>query len=100
MLLTRRGNIANALDSVHNYYEHLVVEQIHNVLTETSDLDYLADVACVALNQLPPRYIRHDVDMAFYLPSNERHDIHAQVIKAVTDAIKFVDDSKQRYDNA
>jgi hypothetical protein len=24
--------------------------------------DLLADVACVALNRLPPRYIRHQVD--------------------------------------
>lgn len=31
------------------------------------DSDYLSDVACVALNRLPARYIRHEVDMAFYM---------------------------------
>ena len=34
--------------------------------------DLLADVACVALNRLPPRYIRHEVDFAFYLSERER----------------------------
>jgi hypothetical protein len=45
----------------------------------------LADVACVALNRLAPRYIRHEVDMAFYLSERERDDTQ----RADNDAVKF-----------
>lgn len=101
MLLNRRTALASTLDSVHNYYEHLVFEQLHQVLADKlDDNDYIADIACVALNQLPPRYIRHDVDMAFYLPSSERSLIAEQVTKAVEEAIEFVDNSNKRYDSA
>ena len=39
----------------------------------------LADVACVALNRLPARYVRHDVDMVFYLTEQERKVINVSM---------------------
>ena len=81
------------IDSVHNYYESLVLEELKKALTSSDvDSEYLADVTCVALNNLPPRYIRHDVDMMFYLSSEERNEIQQRVSKAVTDAIAYVDE--------
>ena len=35
--------------------------------------DMLSDVACLCLNRLPPRYVRHDVDMMFYQESPDGH---------------------------
>ena len=52
--------------------------------------DLLADVACVALNRLQPRYIRHEVDFAFYLSERERQDGERQVDDAVEYAFGFV----------
>jgi len=52
------------------------------------DEDYLQDVACLALNMLPARYVRHDVDMAFFLTSTERNKISEMVTKSVADAIE------------
>ncbi len=52
--------------------------------------ELLADVACVALNRLPPRYIRHAVDFAFYLTERERAESDAQVQEAVDFAFGFV----------
>ena len=53
-------------DDIHNYYEHLVLERITQLgLDQTKSTDYLADLCCLALNQVPPRYIRYEVDMAF-----------------------------------
>jgi len=94
MLLTpgqRRYELPAGVDSIHNYYEHLVLEEI----SETSerahdDVDYLADIACVALNHLPPRYIRHNVDMTFFMSREEMNEIHSKVVKAVKDAIQYV----------
>jgi hypothetical protein len=37
------------------------------------------------LNRLPARYVRHDVDMMFYLTEQERHAIET----ALDDALKF-----------
>jgi hypothetical protein len=54
------------------------------------DPDLLADVACVALNRLQPRYIRHTVDFSFYLSEKERSDIERHVADAVEFAFGFV----------
>ena len=54
------------------------------------DPELLADVACVALNRLQPRYIRHEVDFAFYLTDKERIDTERHVAEAVDYAFGFV----------
>ena len=53
--------------------------------------ELLADVACVALNRLPPRYIRHEVDFRFYLTERERVEIDNAVQEAVHYAFNFVE---------
>ena len=77
---------------IENYYEHLVFERIRNTLTkeeEKSDGAYLEDVACVALNHLPPRYARHSVDLAFHLTDAEWGKMNKEVVAAVDNAIEF-----------
>jgi hypothetical protein len=81
--------MAEAFESVYNYQERLVFAAL-NELAEgyafvANDADLLADVACVALNRLAPRYIRHTVDFAFYLSDQER----AQSEQTAYDAVKF-----------
>jgi hypothetical protein len=67
-------------------FEAVLAEQEHYLLGE----DLLPDVACVALNRLPPRYIRHAVDMAFYQSEKERADSERAIADAVTYAYEFV----------
>ncbi len=55
-----------------------------------SNAELLADVACVALNRLPPRYIRHEVDYVFYLSERERGDSDRDLHDAVDYAFGFV----------
>jgi hypothetical protein len=77
--------------SVHNYYERLVAETIYQSSSRAaSDNDFMADVSCVALNHLPPRYIRHDVDMSFFMSPAERTETANKVQQAVDHAIQFV----------
>jgi hypothetical protein len=77
--------------NVHNYYERLVTESILKTDARAiSDPDFLADVSCVALNHLPPRYIRHDVDMSFFMSPVEREETENKVQTAVDYAIVFV----------
>lgn len=96
MLLTNdtRGRNIAAVDTIHNYYERMVLEETQRLLADQpTTAELLADIACVALNNLPPRYIRHDVDMAFYLSPRERIEMEDKVSAAVQEAIVFV---KQR----
>lgn len=79
-------------EQVHNYYERLVFEEVVR-LSESHpaySADMLADVACVALNRLPARYVRHDVDMMFYLTELERHTIDESLNEALSFAFGFV----------
>lgn len=83
---------------IRNYYEQMVAEEILRSLAGRSPaagVDYMADVACVALNRLPARYIRYEVDMAFYMTPDELAATHKAVSDAVRDAILFVDTHKR-----
>jgi len=78
-------------DDIHNYYEKLVTHYFSiGKFDEKYDDDFLADLTCVVLNQLPTRYIRHEVDMAFYLPASERFEMDEKVKKAISKAIEFM----------
>ena len=79
-------------EQVHNYYERLIFEEVASRSVEFPDftMDMLADVACVALNRLPARYVRHDVDMMFYLTEQERHAIQISMEEVLKFAFNFV----------
>ncbi|MFT7005766.1 MAG: hypothetical protein ACJAXJ_000265 [Colwellia sp.] len=81
----------NISDDIHNYYEKLVMHYFTlSKFDEKFDDDFLADLTCVVLNQLPTRYIRHEVDMAFYLPASERFEMEDKVKKAISKALEFM----------
>lgn len=79
---------------IHNHHERAVYEAIGQHAAEHPHLatneNLLSDVACVALNRLPPRYIRHEVDFAFYLSDKERADSQRAINEAVSFAFEFV----------
>lgn len=78
-------------EDIHNYYEKLVMQHFVTAkFDEKYDLDFIADLTCVVLNQLPTRYIRHEVDMAFYLPPSERFEMESKVKKAIAKALDFM----------
>ncbi|WP_296507763.1 late competence development ComFB family protein [Rhodoferax sp.] len=79
-------------EQVHNYYERLVFEEVvqRAALFPAYSNDMLGDVACVALNRLPARYVRHDVDMMFYLTEQERQAIELSLEEAIAFAFRFV----------
>lgn len=80
--------------SVHNIHEQAIFDAVtataarHPGLAGNANL--LADVACVALNRMPPRYIRHDVDLAFFLTEREREANERAIAEAVEHAYGFV----------
>lgn len=83
-------------DDIHNYYENLVLDQIHAMgLDKSKDADYLADLSCMVLNEVPPKYIRYEVDMAFFLPQSERLQMELNVKNAIEKAMGFMDKNKK-----
>jgi hypothetical protein len=80
-------------DLIHNHHERAVTEAVRTGAAHfphLRDTELLADVVCVALNRLPPRYIRHEVDFAFYLTDRERSENEKAIAEAVTFAFEFV----------
>jgi len=82
------------IDSIHNHHERTVIEAVNAKAAQyphvANNQELLADVACVALNRLPPRYIRHEVDFSFYLSDKERAETQRAIDEAVQFAFEFV----------
>jgi hypothetical protein len=82
-----------AFASIHNHNEQIVLDAVlaqRDVYPAVASDELMADVACVALNRLPPRYIRHTIDFAFYTPDRERIETDNAVHEAVHQAFAFV----------
>ena len=80
-------------EGIYNLYEHLVFEEIRNALDNPNinfSSDDAEDVACVALNHLPPRYVHHSIDIAYFVKDDEKQAMHKATMEAVNNAIAFV----------
>jgi hypothetical protein len=75
-----------------------VIEYIMNTVAHEPDIDegFLEDVACLALNQLPARYVRHDTDMAFSLTARERERMQHRITEAVLHATQLVREHRRK----
>ena len=81
-------------ENIDNYYEKMVADALAIRLKDSNmDIEELADIACVALNHLPPRYFRHEIDMAFYLSPTEYQEMKDKVSQVVEEAIAYVNHS-------
>ncbi len=79
--------------SIHNYYEHLVFDYINRQLVDKypdQEEEFFLDVACYALTRLPSRYIRHDIDMIYYLAAGEQEEMEQQVAETLNSAAEFI----------
>lgn len=79
------------IGGIQNYYEHLVYDRIRHVLLESGeplDTVNMDDLACVALNRLPPRYLRFSVDLTTRLTDEDWEVINRQVNEAVDYAFR------------
>ncbi len=84
------------LDNIQNYYETLVLDALaKEVKGQDLDEDELTDILCVAVNHLPPRYIRHEVDFLYYMSPIERREIEQKAQKAVKDAIAYIKNNRR-----
>jgi len=80
--------------SVHNHHETEVFDKVMQAASRDPRLaqnrELLIDAACIALNSLKPHYVRHDVDLRFYMSDMESTENFAAIDAAVESALKFV----------
>lgn len=84
-------------EGIRNYYEQLLsdylfVEGYH----QQFDIDFLSDLSCLVLNELPPKYIRFEVDVAFFLSSDERLNMHKKIAETVQAMIPYLQQRETR----
>ncbi len=83
---TTLKNYPARIEQMHNYFERLVLDALVARQLDIDD-DALVDIACVALNELPAKYIRHEVDMAYFTDPTELAAMQGRVMRAVDLAI-------------
>ena len=80
-------------DAIYNYYERLVYDAISRAI-ENSEHEYtqdeIEDIACLALNALPSRYVRYTVDTVYFQSDQERINMDKNVQEAVDNALSKV----------
>ena len=81
---------------ISNYYEQLVTDHLWKITEEAREKEelvtqgFIEDVACLALNKLPPCYVRNPVDKGANLTEQHYQEMSEAVGKAIHDAITQV----------
>lgn len=78
---------------IKNYYEPLVFNYLQTeIAPQYPDQanEFFLDIACFALTKLPTRYIRHEIDLAFYLDDLVRTNMEAEVKDATDKALAYI----------
>ncbi len=84
-------------EDVHNYMENLVGQVLARPeYTEQFDNDQLADLACLALSQLRPVYIRHDIDFLSTLSETRLLTLKKNAEIAVESATSMILDDRRK----
>lgn len=75
---------------INNYYEQLVTDRLWQLKEEAAEpftQSFLDDVACLALNSLPPCYVRNTIDKSVAITEKDYQDMHNTTNVAIEKAI-------------
>ncbi|AXT72613.1 MULTISPECIES: late competence development ComFB family protein [Vibrio] len=85
---------------VHNYMETFVGQILcTNRYNGQFDSNQLADIACLALIQLKPLYIRHDIDFLSSLPERKLNQLKQSAEIAVENAVVMLQNDRRKNRN-
>ncbi len=83
-----------SFESVRNHHEEAVFQVVLDLSSRYPAMEFdanlLVDVACIALNRLPARYIRHPIDLIFYTTEVEQAKTDKAIHQAVIEAFEFM----------
>ncbi len=81
-------------ETVINLNESILREQIQmmSLSGEYNNIpeSYWDDIACLALNKIPAKYICNPIDMFFYYTPDEVEEMHDKVKAVIMDTIEFL----------
>ncbi|BCN26124.1 late competence development ComFB family protein [Vibrio alfacsensis] len=81
---------------VHNYMETLVGQVLStDTYIQQFTNEQLADIACLALTQLKPIYIRHDIDFLSALPEDKLTRFKNSVDIALENATNMIQQDRR-----
>ncbi|MCL1059812.1 late competence development ComFB family protein [Shewanella gelidimarina] len=82
---------------IRNYYEVLLLELLSDegLLDELPE-DYLADLCCITLNQLPTRYIRNLVDTHFFENYAELQQMKSEIQQALEKSRAYLKENQKK----
>ena len=82
---------------VHNYMETLVGQELAKpeYVNDFAN-EQLADLACLALSQLRPVYIRHDIDFLSALPEDRLVTLKRYAVTAIEAARGMIEDDRRQ----
>lgn len=75
---------------ITNYYEQLVTDRLWQLKEEAAEpftQSFLDDVACLALNSLPPCYVRNTIDKSVAITEKDYQDMRNTTNVAIEKAI-------------
>ena len=82
---------------IRNYYEVLLMDILRDEgLMDKLPEEYLSDLCCVTLNQLPVRYIRHLVDTYFFEDYAELQKMKSEIQQALEKSRAFLNANLER----
>jgi hypothetical protein len=85
-------------EEIHNYTEYLIGEQLAITgIGEKHDHDFISDLCCLVLNQIPPRYVRSDVDLLSYISDNERKELNEMISITLMQAEEFLEQDRREH---
>lgn len=80
-----------SLELISNFNEALVRDYLAQKYGDDHELAEhehgYEDAACIALNQLPPNYVKHRVDKVFYMSEHDRLELEKVMRVAVDNAV-------------
>lgn len=83
---------------VHNYMETLVGQVLAmNAYTDKYSDEQLADLACLALSQLRPVYIRYDIDFLAALPEDRLSLLKQHALDSVAAAETMIINDRRKH---
>lgn len=83
-------------EDIHNLMERLLTEEL-TLNPPAISGEQLADLCCLVLNKVPPRYVRHDVDNAYFTTEQEKQQLERKIRVAITESLDFLTSRDVRY---
>ncbi len=81
------------LKTIYNFQELLVYERVQTFAASYESIkneQELEDIACIALNSLMPRYVRHLANLQRHMTDDQRHTYETAADAAVRAAFEYV----------